>query len=63
MEDHFIYYDDIEPSLFTQMKVEDDEIIDPYNTFKEEVQTTLDFSIELNGMIEFVKQNQVKETQ
>ena len=44
------------------MKVEDDEIIDLYNTFKEDVQTTLAFSIELNGTIEFVKQNQVKET-
>lgn len=62
MEDYFVQCDDVEPSLFTLLKVEDDEIIDLPEIFKEEVQFTLDLSIEPNSMIEFVQENQVKET-
>ena len=35
MEDHFVHYDNAEPSLFTPMKVEDNEIIDLSKIFKE----------------------------
>ena len=51
MEDHFVHYDDVEPSLFTPMKVEDNEIIDLSEIFKEEVQHILDLSIELNSRL------------
>ena len=35
IEDHFGHYNNIESSLFTPMKVEDDEIIDLSKIFKE----------------------------
>ena len=42
--------------------IEDEDIIDLYEIFKEEVQPTLDLNIEPNNVIEFAKQNQVAET-
>lgn len=62
MEEHFVHYDDVKPSTFTSMKVEDDDIFDPFEIFKEEVQPTLDLSITSNNMIEFVQQDEVEET-
>lgn len=53
MEDYFFHCDDVKPSRFTPMKVEDDEIIDPSKIFKEEVHPTLDLSIKSNSTIEF----------
>ena len=51
MKDHFIHCDDVESSLFTSTKVEDDNIIDLSETFNVEVQPTLDLSIEPNSTI------------
>lgn len=53
MKDHFVHCDDFKRSLFTPIKVEDDEIIDLTEIFKEEVQPTIDLSIEPNSVIEF----------
>lgn len=53
MKDNFIHCYDVESSLFTSTKVEDDNIIDLSETFNVEVQLTLDLSIEPNSMIEF----------
>ena len=41
MEDHFVHLYNVEPSLFTSMKVEDDNIVDLSKTSKEEVQLTI----------------------
>lgn len=38
MKDHFIHCDDVESSLFTSAKVEDDNIIDLFGTFNVEVE-------------------------
>lgn len=39
MEVHFVRCDNVKPSLFTPLKVEDNEIIDLSHIFKEEVFT------------------------
>lgn len=41
IEDHFVHCDDVKSSLFTPIKVKDDKIVDLFEIFKEEVQTTL----------------------
>lgn len=41
IEDRFVHCDDVKSSLFTPIKVKDDEIVDLFEIFKEEVQTTL----------------------
>lgn len=48
MEDHFVHYDECRTiSFYTDMNVEDNEIIDLAKIFKKEVQPTLDLNIEL----------------
>lgn len=53
MKDHFVHCDDFKQSLFTPIKVEDDEIIDLTEIFQKEIQPTIDLSIEPNSVIEF----------
>lgn len=55
----FVYCDDVEPSLFPQIKVKGDEIIDLLRIFKEELKPTFDLNNEPNSTIELVWQNQV----
>ena len=62
VEENFLHCDNVKPSLFTPMKMEDDEIIDLYEIFKEVLQPTFDLNIGLSNMIEFVWQDQVEET-
>lgn len=50
-------------SLEDKTSVEDDDIINLFKIFKEEVQSILDLHIEPNSMIEFIQQNQVEEIQ
>ena len=61
IEDHFVHLDNVEPFLFTSMKVEDDNIVYLSKTYKEEVQLTINLQIKPNSKIESVQQNQVKE--
>ena len=41
MEDYFLHCDDVEPFLFTLLKVEDDGIVDLSKIFKEEIEHSL----------------------
>lgn len=50
-------------SLEDKTSVEDDEIINLFKIFKEEVQSILDLHIKPNNMIKFIQQNQVEEIQ
>ena len=61
MEDHFVHLDNVEPSLFKSMKVEDDNIVDLSKTSKEELQLTFNLQIKPNNTIKSVQQNQVEE--
>ena len=62
MEDHFVHCDIVKPSFSTPLKVEDNEIIDLFEIFKE-VQPTLDLQIDLIVQSNFYSKVKLKRLQ
>ena len=63
MEDHFVHCDIVKPSFSTPLKVEDNEIIDLFEIFKEEAQPTLDMQIDLIVQSNFCRKVKLKRVQ
>ena len=62
MEDHFVHCDIVKSSFSTPLKVEDNEIIDLFEIFKE-VQPTLDLQIDLIVQSNFCSKIKLKRLQ